>query len=152
MDQNQPKGWLKKSSNSGKIFTRYLLLSTLGPRVRQCDETKVLQYHKSSKANSLLGSLRTLVFPTQFVSIYVGLSPLPVRVTTRIITLLVGNPYKPSFPLLLGGGTTQNICNRQIGSLPQGYQQFVPLCQRLLLFLQQSWVFFCGNWPFKLGD
>ena len=39
----------------------------------------------------------------------VGLSPLPVRVTTRIITFLVGNPYKPSFPLLLGGGTTQMI-------------------------------------------
>ena len=42
--------------------------------------------------------------------LYVGLSPLPVRVTTRIITFLVGNPYKPSFPLLLGGGTTQIIC------------------------------------------
>ncbi len=42
--------------------------------------------------------------------LYVGLSPLPVRVTTRIITFLVGNPYKPSFPLLLGGGTTQLIC------------------------------------------
>ncbi len=40
---------------------------------------------------------------------YIGLSPLPVRVTTRIITFLVGNPYKPSFPLLLGGGTTQCI-------------------------------------------
>ena len=41
--------------------------------------------------------------------VYVGLSPLPVRVTTRIITFLVGNLYKPSFPLLLGGGTTQGI-------------------------------------------
>ena len=41
--------------------------------------------------------------------VYFGLSPLPVRVTTRIITFLVGNPYKPSFPLLLGGGTTQRI-------------------------------------------
>ena len=40
---------------------------------------------------------------------FLGLSPLPVRVTTRIITFLVGNPYKPSFPLLLGGGTTQEI-------------------------------------------
>ena len=40
-------------------------------------------------------------------NLYVGLSPLPVRVTTRIITFLVGDPYKPSFPLLLGGGTTQ---------------------------------------------
>ena len=38
-----------------------------------------------------------------------GLSPFPVIVTTRIITFLVGNPYKPSFPLLLGRGTTQPI-------------------------------------------
>ena len=42
-----------------------------------------------------------------FCTWWVGLSPFPVRVTTRIITFLVGNPYKPSFPLLLGGGTTQ---------------------------------------------
>ena len=41
--------------------------------------------------------------------VLIGLSPLPVRVTTRIITFLVGNPYKPPFPLLLGGGTTQCI-------------------------------------------
>ena len=44
-----------------------------------------------------------------YICIYIGLSPLPVRVTTRIITFLVGNPYKSSFPLLLGGGTTQYI-------------------------------------------
>ena len=49
-----------------------------------------------------------------FVFIYFGLSPLPVRVTTRIITFLVGNPYKPSFPLLLGGGTTQYIFQKKI--------------------------------------
>ena len=47
-----------------------------------------------------------------YIYIYIGLSPLPVRVTTRIITFLVGNPYKPSFPLLLGGGTTQYIDKR----------------------------------------
>ena len=41
--------------------------------------------------------------------LFIGLSPLPVTVTTRIITFLVGDPYKPSFPLLLGGGTTQSI-------------------------------------------
>ena len=46
---------------------------------------------------------------TKTTSTYLGLSPLPVRVTTRSITFLVGNPYKPSFPLLLGGGTTQYI-------------------------------------------
>ena len=41
------------------------------------------------------------------ISVCFGLSPLPVTVTTRIIPYLVGNPYEPSFPLLLGGGTTQ---------------------------------------------
>ena len=34
--------------------------------------------------------------------VYLALSPFPVIGTTRIITFLVGNPYKPSFPLLLG--------------------------------------------------
>ena len=33
-----------------------------------------------------------------------GCGPLTVTVTTRIIPFLAGNPYKPSFPLLLGGG------------------------------------------------
>ena len=36
--------------------------------------------------------------------IYFGLSPLPVRVTTRIITFLVGNPYKPLFATITGWG------------------------------------------------
>ena len=31
------------------------------------------------------------------IDVYVGCGPLPVTVTTRIITFLVGNPYKPSF-------------------------------------------------------
>ena len=35
---------------------------------------------------------------------YVGLSPLPVRVTTRIISCLVGDPYKPSFATITGKG------------------------------------------------
>jgi len=34
------------------------------------------------------------------LTINVGLSPCPV--TTRIIMFLVGDSYKPSFPLLLG--------------------------------------------------
>ena len=41
--------------------------------------------------------------------VYLGTTPLPVRVTTRIIIFLVGDPHKPSFPLLLGGETTQRI-------------------------------------------
>ncbi len=33
-----------------------------------------------------------------------GLSPLPVTVTTRIITFLIGYPYKPSFATITGRG------------------------------------------------
>ena len=37
--------------------------------------------------------------------VYVGTTPHPVTVTTRIIPFLVGNPYKPSFVTgILGGG------------------------------------------------
>ena len=53
--------------------------------------------------------------------VYIGLSPLPVRVTTRIITFLVGNPYKPSFPLLLGGGTTQGIYDYDLILRPKSF-------------------------------
>ena len=49
------------------------------------------------------------LFPRRGIELYIGFSPFPVIVTTRIITFLVGNPYKPSFPLLLGRGTTQLI-------------------------------------------
>ena len=36
--------------------------------------------------------------------VYIGLPPLPVTVTTRIITFLVGDPYKPSFATVAGRG------------------------------------------------
>ena len=36
--------------------------------------------------------------------LYFGLSPLRVTVTTRIITFLVGHPYKPSFATVTGRG------------------------------------------------
>ena len=39
---------------------------------------------------------------TNYVSL--GLSPLPVTVTTSIITFLVGDPYKPSFATVTGRG------------------------------------------------
>ena len=41
------------------------------------------------------------------LGVNLGCGPLTVTVTTRIIPFLAGNPYKPSFLLFLGGGTTQ---------------------------------------------
>ena len=35
-------------------------------------------------------------------------TPHPVTVTTRIITFLVGNPYKPSFATVTGWGVDPN--------------------------------------------
>ena len=48
---------------------------------------------------------RILVFPTvKSNDIYPRSTPHPVTVTTRIITFLVGNPYKPSFATVTGWG------------------------------------------------
>ncbi len=41
----------------------------------------------------------------------IGLSPFPVSVTTRIITFLVGDPYKPSFATVTGRGDNPNHWN-----------------------------------------
>ena len=52
----------------------------------------------------------------QEMLIYVGCGPLPVTVTTRIITFLVGIHINLDFPLLLGGCHTQDIWS-QYGKL-----------------------------------
>ena len=39
-----------------------------------------------------------------YMTVYVRSTPHPVTVTTRIITFLVGNPYKPSFATVTGWG------------------------------------------------
>ena len=39
--------------------------------------------------------LRCQVAMKLYIYIFIGLSPHPVTVTTRIITCLIGNPYKP---------------------------------------------------------
>ena len=36
--------------------------------------------------------------------VYLRSTPHPVTVTTRIVTFLVGNPYKPSFATVTGWG------------------------------------------------
>ena len=39
-----------------------------------------------------------------YIDIYLWSTPHPLTVTTRIITFLVGNPYKPSFATVTGWG------------------------------------------------
>ncbi len=51
--------------------------------------------------------VRTSIYSTLSDSknnLSIGLSPVPVTVTTRIITFLVGDPYKPSFATVTGRG------------------------------------------------
>ena len=69
-----------------------------------------------SKFSLLLFSSQYCFLKGMFDVVYFGLSPFPVIVTTRIITFLVGNPYNPSVPLLLGRGTTQSILIYKIQS------------------------------------
>ena len=44
---------------------------------------------------------------------YLWYGPLPVTVTTRIITFLVGNPYKPSFATVTGWGVDLNDTSQE---------------------------------------
>ena len=43
--------------------------------------------------------------------VYIRSTPHPVTVTTRIITFLVGNPYKPSFATVTGWGVDPKYSN-----------------------------------------
>ena len=43
--------------------------------------------------------------------VYIRSTPHPVTVTTRIITFLVGNPYKPSFATVTGWGVDPRYTN-----------------------------------------
>ena len=43
---------------------------------------------------------------------YFGLSPFPVIVTTRIVSCLVGNPYKFSFATITGKGDNPTHTSR----------------------------------------
>ena len=52
---------------------------------------------------------RRIVFGAYHIGCKFGLSPFPVIVTTRILTCLVGDPYKPSFATATERGPTQSI-------------------------------------------
>ena len=69
----------------------------------------LVNYHSNGKSSICIWisywkrsiSIAMLVFQRV---IYLRSTPLPVTVTTRIITFLVGNPYKPSFATVTGWG------------------------------------------------
>ena len=56
-----------------------------------------------------LAEKQGIIAPPGIYHRYLGLSPFQVTVTTRIIPFSVGNPYKPSFAIVTGKGTTQEI-------------------------------------------
>ena len=52
-------------------------------------------------------------------NIYFGLSPLPLTVTTRIITFLVGNPINLHFHYYWAGGQPNLYCIALYGARPE---------------------------------
>ena len=46
----------------------------------------------------------TKMLPNSLIGGYIGLSPFPVIVTTRIASCLAGDSYKPSFATITGKG------------------------------------------------
>ncbi len=46
--------------------------------------------------------------------VYTRSTPHPVTVTTRIITFLVGNPYKPSFATVTGWGVDPRYTGKEL--------------------------------------
>ena len=54
----------------------------------------------------------TQLDPLFICELYIGTTPHPVTVTTRIITFLVVNPYKPSFATVTGWGDNPNYTHQ----------------------------------------
>ena len=74
-------------------------------------------FSKVSRNQPLLatvGGVTSYVWIFFLRPLYIGLPPLPVRVTTRSITFLVGNPYKPSFPLSPWEGGQPNLYKSEV--------------------------------------
>ena len=69
---------------------------------------------KFSKSTSRTWRVFFLIFQDNKHGAYLGLSPLPVTVTTRIITFLIGNPYKPSFVTVTGWGVDRKHIKQQL--------------------------------------
>ena len=64
----------------------------------------LLGFGNFSWENSLLNFGGLILAKVAGILLYLRSTPHPVTVTTRIITFLVGNPYKPSFATVTGWG------------------------------------------------
>ena len=74
--------------------------------------------------NQLLDTYEIL--PSSKFWIYLGTTPHPVTVTTRIMQFLVGNPYKPSFVTVTGWGVDRRYI--QWTAIPCLPEKFKSLC------------------------
>ena len=117
-----PMFFSKSYDHRGVVLDRWLCAWALGRCFLENLEVFVGKKHTSEQKKSPLGKGTSFSKHTLFV----GLSPLPVRVTTRIITFLVRNPYKPSFPTVTGWGGRSKLfvfhvnfprCTKPFGSI-----------------------------------
>ena len=74
--------------------------------------------------------------------IYVGSTPHPVTVTTRIIAFLIGNPYKPSFVTVTGWGVDRRYM--ELATSPKGFKTLQEL-KLGCFFLGVGWGIFNCN-------
>ena len=88
---------------------------------------------------------------------YFGLSPLPVRVTTRIITFLVGNPSKPSFATVTGWGVDprdtvckvpHNVWQDHFANSPGGFSIAILFCWSVAWWILHGSCLFDNNHHF----
>ncbi len=91
-----PRSAIASNPNSGLARCEF----TASPRGQNDDpcDRRMIRIH----ATSVYILEDSIVCNSMVLKILVRSTPHPVTVTTRIITFLVGNPYKPSFATVTG--------------------------------------------------
>ena len=80
--------------------------------------------------------------------VHIGCGPLPVTVTTRIMTFLAGDPYKPSFPTVTGRGPHPMYMS--ITHLSDN--RLVDSCLFIWWFCDLQWIFKWTNVKYVLSS
>ena len=97
------------------MFFLQIIFSTWGSSSNRAIHSKlgIFTFLEISSVQHVRGDLSSwcifltdsnMMFSEKQIYVYVRSTPHPVTVTTRIITFLVGNPYKPSFATVTGWG------------------------------------------------